>query len=204
MNYPKQGGFTLLEMLVSVAIFALMSAMAYSGLNQVIRSSDAIKTNNTTLAELQFSFASLEKDFLQLSQRKVRDQYGDEQGALTLDEDNLSLSRLGWQNLLEQKRSRIQRVQYSVENNQLIRRYWFVLDKTLDSKPVSSVLLNNVESASFRLMDSKQATHKLWPFPQYLLVSDQEPPDVRALEIKIELKQWGEVIKLIELVDHVS
>lgn len=195
-----QKAFTLLEMLISVAVFALMAAMAYGGLNQVIRSSAQIKISNETLSELQFALSSIEKDLLQLSNRKIRDEFGDEQAAIKVAQDRLIFSRLGWANFIGAQRSHIQRVEYVIIENQLIRQYWTSIDQTVEQTPIQSVLINNIKSMSIKVIDSNQEIQTTWP------VSDSgEASSVtaKAIEINLELEQWGEVRKLIELVDAV-
>ena len=196
-----QKAFTLLEMLISIAIFALMSAMAYGGLSQLIRSSQQITMSNETLSELQFSLSSIEKDLLQLSNRKIRDEFGDEQPALKLAQDKLTFSRLGWVNFIGAQRSHIQRVEYDLKNDQLIRRYWLSLDQTVEQKPIESVLLHNVKNLSFKIIDAQGELHLSWPNTTNLKAS---PASAKAVEMTIELTQWGEITKLIELVDAVN
>lgn len=197
----NQKAFTLLEMLVSIAIFALMSAMAYGGLSQLIRSSQQITMSNETLSELQFTLSSIEKDLLQLSNRKIRDEFGDEQASLKLAQDKLTFSRLGWVNFIGAQRSHIQRVEYDLKDDQLIRRYWLTLDQTVEQKPIESVLLQHVKELSFKIIDAQGEQHLSWPNTTSLNAS---PSSAKAVEMTIELNQWGEITKLIELVDGVN
>lgn len=196
----SQKAFTLLEMLISVAVFALMAAMAYGGLSQVIRSSEQIKVSNETLAELQFSLSSIEKDLLQLSDRKIRDEYGDEQAALIIAQDRLIFSRLGWVNFIGAQRSHIQRVEYVINENQLIRQYWTSIDQTIEQKPIQSILMNRVKSMSVKVVDAQRQLQSSWPITE---AENANPPAAKAIEVILELEQWGEVRKLIELVDAV-
>ncbi len=197
---PQQA-FTLIEMLISVAIFALMAAMAYGGLSQVIRSSEQIKLSNKTLSELQFTLSSIERDLLQLSDRKIRDEFGDEQAALKLAEDQLTFSRLGWVNFIGAQRSHIQRVEYVLEDEQVLRRYWLSLDQTVEQKPIQSVILEDVKSLTFKVIDSTGAVHISWPDNIGVNASSAS---AKAIEMVIELNRWGEIKKLIELVDAVE
>lgn len=197
----QQSAFTLLEMLISVAVFALMAAMAYGGLSQIIRSSEHIQQSNASLAELQFTLALIEKDILQLSNRKIRDEYGDEQAALIIGQDGIIFSRLGWVNFFDPQRSHIQRLKYSVKEKQLIRQYWTSLDQTIEQKTIQSVLLNRVKNLSIKVIDANKKLHTTWPR------SSDTPATAsaaKALEITIELEQWGNVKKLIELLDGVE
>ena len=199
--HQKRKGFTLLEMLISVAVFALMAAMAYGGLSQVIRSSEQIKESNDTLAEVQFALSSIEKDLLQLSDRKIRDEFGDEQPALKIAQDRLTFSRLGWVNFIGAQRSHIQRVEYVVEENQLLRQYWTSLDQTIEQKPIQSILMTDIKGLSIKVIDADQKSHDTWPNTAAL---NTAPPLAKAIEVILELEKWGDVSKLIELVDAVQ
>ncbi len=197
----NQKAFTLLEMLISVAVFALMAAMAYGGLSQLIRSSGQIKESNATLSELQFTLSVIEKDLLQLSNRKVRDEYGDEQAALKLSQDKLTFSRLGWVNFIGAQRSHIQRVEYDIKEDVLIRRYWLNLDQTVEQKPIESILMHGVKSLSFKVIDAKGEEHISWPNST---INGTLSSPAKAVEMLVELAQWGEIKKLVELVDGVQ
>jgi len=197
----QQKAFTLLEMLISITIFALMAAMAYGGLNQIIRSSAQITQSNETLSELQFTLSSIEKDLLQLSNRKVRDEFGDEQPALKLAQDTLTFSRLGWVNFIGAQRSHIQRVEYDLKDGQLVRRYWLTLDQTVEQKPIESVLLHGVKELSFKVIDAQGKLYLSWPNTTGL---NATPVTAKAIEVTIEINQWGEIKKLIELVDAIN
>lgn len=198
---PSKNGFTLLEMLISVAVFALMAAMAYGGLSQVIRSSEQIKLSNKTLSELQFTLSSIERDLLQLSNRKIRDEFGDEQAALKLKQDRLTFSRLGWVNFIGAQRSHIQRVEYVLDEDKILRRYWLSLDQTVEQKPIESTLIEGVKSLSFKVIDATGEVHISWPNS---IDVNASLTSAKAIEIVIELNTWGEIKKLIELVDAVK
>ena len=72
----RQRGFTLLELLVALAIFALVSVMAYGGLASVLDQQFATDEIAGQLARLQKTYLLLQRDFEQLVPRPVRDEYG--------------------------------------------------------------------------------------------------------------------------------
>ena len=117
MRNIRTSGFTLLEMVVAVAIFAIMAAIAYTGLNHTIKIGSQVSESNQRLSELQFALSYFSRDWLQVSSRKVRNQYGDEESNIVLEENSISFTHGGWPNLLQRKRSNLQRVQYLVVDN---------------------------------------------------------------------------------------
>lgn len=101
----KQLGFTLLELLVAVAIFALLGVGSYRLLASTIATREASKTHDMALVQLQRTFTIMNRDMAQAVGRSVRDQYGDAQPALLLKNNTLELTRMGVPNPLQQVRS---------------------------------------------------------------------------------------------------
>lgn len=67
-----QCGFTLIEVLVAIAIFASLSVGAYQVLNQVQRSNELSLERNERLKTLQRALVFLNNDFRQMALRKTR------------------------------------------------------------------------------------------------------------------------------------
>jgi general secretion pathway protein J len=142
----RSRGFTLFEMLIAVSIFAIIGVVAFGGLGQMTRTGQAVAEANNRLSDLQFAVVYFTRDWTQVSARKIRDQYGDEQSNIVLNDGIITFTRSGWSNLLGHKRSTLQRVQYLVVDNQLLRRHWRSLDQGVGELPLESVLLDDVES----------------------------------------------------------
>ena len=133
-------GFTLLELLVALAIFALLSVMAYAGLSTVLTANQILDTHMERLSEVQRSVTLLSRDIRQTVNRNIRDTFGDTKQPLigasefdTLGTPAIELSRTGYANPLGTKRSFLQRVAYRVEEETLYRNSWRVLDQAQDS-----------------------------------------------------------------------
>ncbi|MGL5610665.1 MAG: GspJ family T2SS minor pseudopilin variant ExeJ, partial [Aeromonas veronii] len=68
----RHAGFTLLEMLVAIAIFASLSMGAYQVLQGVLTSDEVAKRKEARLNELQLAFTLLERDITQMVPRSGR------------------------------------------------------------------------------------------------------------------------------------
>ena len=68
----RHRGFTLLEMLVAIAIFASLSMGAYQVLQGVLTSDEVAKRKEARLNELQLAFTLLERDITQMVPRSGR------------------------------------------------------------------------------------------------------------------------------------
>mgnify|MGYP002879595238 CR=1 FL=1 len=200
MNSLK--GFTLIELLVAMAIFAVLAALAYGTLSQTLLSSEILTNRMTRLEDIQRSVRMLTNDLHQLSPRPVRDQVGNNlRPAMDTSFQSgfaIELTRSGWSNPVSLPRSTLQRVGYRIEENELIRYHWYSLDRTLNTDPVSQVLLTDVEGLEFRFLLNEDEFTDRWPPPDITpeLVARLRP---RAVEIILLLFDEGRIRRLIEV-----
>ena len=73
-----QQGFTLLELVIAIGIFAIMSAMAYGGLNTALNTREHADSQAERLAQLQKAMLILGRDIEQAINRPVQNNYADE------------------------------------------------------------------------------------------------------------------------------
>jgi general secretion pathway protein J len=192
-------GFTLLELMVAVAIFSVLSAMAYGGLRNVIDNSKQTEITMQRLQEVQMAMVKISRDFNQLAQRSIRDEYGNNQDYLVASEDNdifIEFTRNGRRNPAELQRSHLQRVAYRLEENQLFRLDWPHLDRAQEMQPYESMLLTDVETASIRFLDNNNEWHDLWPPLNANIQGGDDSDALSAIEITLELKDWGELVRI--------
>ena len=187
-------GFTLFEMVIAVSIFALMGVIAFTGLGQMTRNGQSVADTNDHLSNLQFAVVYFSRDWTQVSPRKIRDQYGDEQSNIVIANDAISFTRSGYSNPLGNARSTLQRVEYLVLDNQLLRRHWQSLDQGIGEQPIQVVLLDDVESMEVAFQNPLSNLVRVWPpEPGY---ADGDPI---LLALKLELSDLGEIIRLLEV-----
>jgi len=192
-------GFTLLELLVALAIFSLIAVMSYNGLKVVLNTQAATEIQADALAEMQKVYLLMQRDIEQVVPRPVRDEYGDEQPALTGD-DALQLTRGGWSNPAGRLRSSLQRVGYAFEDRQLVRYSWAVLDRAQDSEPQRQVLVGDVEEMTIRYLSANNEWQERWPNP--LAVAEVNVPGAglpRAVEVTLEHERFGPLVWLFRL-----
>jgi len=194
MRSIRNQGFTLLEMVVAVAIFAIMAAIAYTGLNHTIKVGIQVGESNRRLSELQFALSYFSSDWLQVSPRKVRNQYGDEESNIIIEDNSVSFTRGGWANLLQRKRSNLQRVQYLLIDSNLVRRHWLSLDQGIGEEPLDNVLLHNVNALEVHFIDASEKAIGTWPDD---LVGDVRQPI--ALKIGVDINRLGKTWRYLEI-----
>lgn len=200
-----QGGFTLLEVLVAVAITALIGVGIWQVMSGVIKARTTVDSVSDRFEKLQRAMLLIERDIVQVVNRPIRGAYGDKQFALTSLGDTyfIQLTRQGWRNPLDDPRSELQRVAYSLEGQTLHRWQWQVLDRAQDSKPVDQTLLDNVISVKVRFMNQEGNWVDQWPEE----VPGQAPPKPEtaslpsAIELTLDLKRFGRVKRVWVLPD---
>jgi general secretion pathway protein J len=193
-------GFTLLELLVALAVFSVISVMAYSGLDVIIKARLQTDQHANQLARLQIAFSWLKRDVEQYIHRPIRDQYGDKQLTLLGTGSNITLTRAGWRNPAQQSRSSLQRVAYLIEDNTLVRSYWWVLDRAQDTRPRKMNLLNEVNELQIRYWDENGKWHEQWPPSNFLEApNNNSPSKLKAIEITLTMTGWGNLIRLFQV-----
>jgi general secretion pathway protein J len=198
----KQKAFTLIEVLVALAIFGILSALAYGALSQTLLSAEMLNARMDRLQAIQRSVRHLSMDFLQLAPRPVRLELGDTMGA-ALQADLLSdfaieLTHGGWSNPVALPRGTLQRAAYRLEDDELVRYYWTVLDRTLSNEPIAVTILDGVESLTLRYLIDSGDWIERWPPPTAPgpLGLRQRP---RAVEIILTLEDEGEIRRIVEI-----
>jgi general secretion pathway protein J len=196
-------GFTLLELLVAMAIFGVISALALGGLNAVVTQQTIAKDQMLRLAGLQRAMRLMTDDFAQLNPRFVRQILGDSTDPpLVTDqfgENIVRLSRSGWRNPVPVARGTLQRVQYRIEDEDLIREYWLVMDYPLGAEPRSEVLLENVTEIEIEYLAENDQWSTQWPPLRQGLVTTFIYP--RAVRINLDLADWGEIVRIVDLLE---
>lgn len=203
-SHPRPRGFTLIEIVVAVAIFAIVAALAYGGYGELTQQSERLAESAARTRAIQTAVYRLAQDFASLEARPVREPLGDSvQPALLADarrEQLATLTHSGWANPAGVPRSTLQRVTYTLEDGKLTRNYWVMLDTTLGAEPVRTVLLDQVKSMNLRFMTNNRRFTDQWP----ALGGGPAGPNAArtlpiAVEITLELEDWGKIVRLVEV-----
>lgn len=192
-------GFTLLELLIALTIFAVIGIGAFGALLRIQDQQRLVDQQTERLAALQLGFRLLQRDLGQALDRGIRDGFGDPQPPLTSGGgEELEFTRAGWYNPAKRPRADLQRVAYGLEDGRLLRRSWQVLDRAQDSEPLDQELLEAVETLSFRFLGQGDQWQDQWP-PVSLPGSESAGELPRAVEVNLELEGLGPVRWLFPL-----
>ncbi|MEJ1340407.1 MAG: type II secretion system minor pseudopilin GspJ [Candidatus Sedimenticola sp. (ex Thyasira tokunagai)] len=183
------GGFTLLELLVAISIFTIMSMMAYGGLHTLLTTRDHTDRAAEQFAMLQSTFLFMQQDLAQAVGRGTRDEFGDNQPPFSGgNSDELLAFVHGGAMGLESVYMPLQHVAYRLDGEQLQRLSWPVLDRTQGSEPDILDLTDGVLGVAARF------SHDEWQdsWPQRDSGEDQ-PVLPRAVEVVLMTERWGEI-----------
>ncbi len=187
-------GFTLFEMVIAVAIFMVMGAIAYPGLTHMAKTGQVIGESNQRMSELQFAVTYLSRDWMQVSPRKIRNRYGDEESNIVIADNSIAFTRAGLSNLTQQTRSQLQRVQYKLQDKKLVREHWLSLDQGIAEEPFATVLINGVDSFTIHLIDSDEKEIENWP-----TVGASGTGAPIALRFVLEMDDIGKIRRILEI-----
>jgi len=196
----RQSGFTLLELLVAMTIFAIMGVMAYGGLDAIILQREAALAAMERTREVQYAIRRITTDISQVQPRPVREELGDGFRPAVLADgrtaDLFELTRGGWPNPMGFPRSAQQRVAYELLDGILVRKQWRVLGHTSAVEPVEEELVAGVDEVEVRFLGANNEWLEEWPAPN---AQDNPWQLPRAIEVTLVFGDWGRISRILEI-----
>jgi general secretion pathway protein J len=203
-------GFTLVEVIVALAIFSVIGFGSWQVLNQVLTTQKKLSEASTELSELQRGMWILANDFRRMVRRPIRNEYDQIEPALsTLQAGHpITFTRSGWENPLNQARSTLQRVAYRVDSikedtatpsnqSHLIRTFWPVLDRTNTTESFDQIVIPNVDHFEIDFIDTEGIPRSHWP--------PAGNKDISALPsgitVTITSQHFGDIERFFHLMD---
>ena len=199
----RERGFSLIELLVALAVFAALAAAAYGGLAAIARTRGALAAQQDRFADITRAVSALERDLRQAIARPVLGNNGQPVPALVGSSGAVELTRLGYANPLAEPRSHLERVVYAGALGTLQRGRYAVLDRAPDSTPRVRDLLERAGELHLRYYGCDQAWHEAWP-PRDLSCASAAQADAdavlpRAIEFRFTPEGLGEIRRVVEL-----
>jgi len=189
----QAGGYTLVEVLVAVVVFAILATSAYVALDALSRAAGGHRDRNDEFAALQLAVARMDADLRQLAARPVAAPAGRSEPALRGEPRRLAGTRAGWSNPAGLKRSTLQRFGWQQAGSELQRTRWPVTDRVADSQARTETVLPQIESLAFSYRDASGTWQERWPSDDALA---RLPA---AIEVVIDTRRFGRVRRLVVL-----
>jgi len=188
-------GFTLVEMLVALLVFSLLSAAGVAVLGFAADNRAVVRERMDEIAALQSARALIKTDLEQVADRRTRADGGSPGRVLSGGESAaapvLAFTRRGWDNPDAAPRASLQYVEYRLAEDRLERRARPALDGATLGEP--QVLLRGVRSLEVAFY-----ARGAWA-PAWAPSADRPLP--QAIRLRMELEDFGEVTQLVLLPD---
>jgi general secretion pathway protein J len=164
-------GFTLIEVLVALLVFALLAGFGYRGLGAVLDAGERVTAETGKWRDLALAFEHMRLSFAQVVERPIRDRNDAEAPAFQAvsatrnsSEALVAFTRMGYAGH-EGAAADQQRVGFRLRDDRLELLAWPVLDQAPHTEPLSVTLLAGVRELSFAYLHEKK-WHASWPIAE--------------------------------------
>ena len=136
MRRASKRGFTLIEILVALAVFSVLAVIAYQGVARLANAKQVMDADNRKWRELTVALARFDDDFAQVANRPWRDEGGTTQSAVrgaagALDANGAQLE------LVRYDGERLTHLGYRLRDGHLELLLWNALDLAPRSSPTA-------------------------------------------------------------------
>ncbi|WP_454783875.1 GspJ family T2SS minor pseudopilin variant LspJ [Legionella sp. WA2024007413] len=189
----KINGFTLIEILIALAVFAILATITSSVLYNAFTIRSRVNAQSERLNELQLALSLIQQDTLQAVERPIRSNEMRLLPALIGQKNYLEFTRDGNVNpgSLE-KRSTLKRVAYLCQQGTLIRRTWNSLD-IIDQKIYEDkLLLKHLTNCHFGYLNQDVQILPEWR-EQAVSLNQRKEPFPKAVQVNLTFRDQGEI-----------
>lgn len=188
----RQKGFTLLEVLIAMALFSLLGVACYQLLERITHTDHRVHQHERQLRYLQRALSIFERDLTQAIAYPVNGSSARQ--ALIGGLEEIQLVRGGWSNPLQQTRNNLLLVSYRWSGGQWLRQYRSPeADPALASNAAQQTLLDGVRLKHLSYIDAQGQNHSNWPIDGAMLSLP------RAIEVEFDAPGYPDLRRVILL-----
>lgn len=185
-------GFTLLEILIALFVFTVISLILTSALHNVIAIQSGTESHAERLRKLQLLLLMISRDVEQSVNRPVMNASGKEESAFIGTSHGFIFTHAGLANPLgTAAKSTLQRTGYQWKSGTLSRVTWDALDQAPESKSHKRELSADITNANFEYLDKDGRFRSDWP-----LEGQDSQPLPRAVRVNLTILEWGKLSQL--------
>lgn len=190
----KIRGFTLIEILIALTVFAIMATITSSTLYYAFNTRTRVNAQADRLNEIQMAVSIAQQDITQIISRGIR---GNEMRlfpVLVGQKHYLEFTRGGYQNPSNsEKRSTLKRVGWVCVDGNLVRRTWTSLDPVDRNIYHDKLLLRDLKSCHFNYLNQNLQVLTEWREQQNDQNATQTENLPKAIQINVVIQEWGEI-----------
>jgi general secretion pathway protein J len=181
----NQSGFTLLEVLVAIGIFSVVAIISYSTLDTYLDQRERLTSHYGKLERLQRLFILLQRDIQFSVGRKVRNGGELQPAMLSAQGDALITMTVAQVDVQSVVGVSLKRVEWQLDNHELVRSQWNVLDHTGNIEPARLLVSDEIANMEINYL--------LYSQNQSLDISDSLGADQRpaGIELNVTLISGG-------------
>jgi general secretion pathway protein J len=192
-------GFTLVELLVALAIFALISGFAYRGLTAMLESRAALEKESRKWRDVALFVGRLDRDLSAALERTSSSSSDTKLSPIssltesTASSEGLAITRSG-SPLQESALAAPLRVAYRLHDGGIERLSWAGVDIAPRDEPATVVVLKQVSAFSVRFLDATGEWRTTWGLPM-----SSSPTFPAAVEITVQLASGEKIVRFADM-----
>ena len=153
-------GFTLIELVVAMAIFAMLAAAGWKVFDGLMKTRERATLQAERLSNWQMTYGQMLRDMSQVTARPIQTAQGP-QAALLSDGQTLSFTRTGRIDPRIGQLDGLERVRYEIQNNELVRLSLSQPDQWDVTPPMRQVMLKDVTDWQVEALNPDSSP--IWP-----------------------------------------
>jgi general secretion pathway protein J len=166
-----QCGFSLVELLVAMAVLAVLASVSFRGLNSILEAEAHVQSETRRWNDVAVVIAHMARDLSLAVPRAVRDDIGGVRAAMTIEramneaQSQLVVTRLGDGDSASPQ-SDLRRIGYRLRAGTLEYLVWPSTDAAPNTAPTVNPLLEDVGDVQWRALSQEGSWTSVWPAGQ--------------------------------------
>ena len=184
-------GFTIIEVLVTLIILSMIAIITSNILQSSLESEKISSQRLNSIKELNLASSILRRDIRQIANVSIKDFYGNKI-------NGTFISELGSENLMfttkvksfSNEVSPLKRVQYVIENKNLIRKQYYSSNPYNQDEFTKSIIINDIDNLKLSFLNENK-WHQSWPVSP---ITSKKIPTLIKIEFRLDNKDYSWVI----------